>query len=137
MGVMLEETEGDSLSEGFPRPVLSGEQRVPVSTAEREPRAAQNQLLFRSVNERVKELGDRALNSLAEIDFACECDDQTCFAPITLPLEEFAGIDAAENQFIVLPGHEDPDVDDVIDRRDGYLVVAKRGAGAELVRRHR
>jgi hypothetical protein len=45
----------------------------------------------------------------------------------------FAEIDRATNRFLVVPGHELPDLEDVIERRDRFLIVAKRGAGADLV----
>jgi hypothetical protein len=98
-------------------------------------RAAQNQLLFRQVNERIRELGEKVLNTVAQMDFACECDDPTCTETIELPLEEFARIDSTPNRFIVLPGHVDEDVEDVVARNGGYLLVAKRGAGEEFVLR--
>jgi hypothetical protein len=41
-----------------------------------------------------------------------------------------------ENQFIVLRGHEVPEVEDTIAARDGFLIVSKRGAGAEFVKEH-
>ena len=102
----------------------------------RQVRAAQNQLMFRSVNERIRELGERVLNTVAELDFACECDDPRCTETIELPLEKFARIDSTENRFIVLPGHEDLDVEDVVARNGSYVVVAKRGAAADYVRTH-
>ncbi|MFL5919379.1 MAG: hypothetical protein ACJ74L_01675 [Gaiellaceae bacterium] len=108
-----------------------------MATAERELRAAQNQLLFRSVNDRIKELGEKALNPIAELDFACECDKPDCHEPITLAIEEFAAVErAGKNRFIVLAGHEDDDVEDVIARNERYFIVAKRGAGAEFIRQN-
>jgi hypothetical protein len=35
-----------------------------------------------------------------------------------------------------VPGHEIEEVEDAIEFCDGYLIVAKRGAGAEYVREH-
>ena len=105
-----------------------------MPNAERELRAAQNQLMFRSVNERIKELGEKVLNAVSELDFACECDNPECHSPITMTIEEFDAIDRRDNRFVVLRGHEDLDVEDVVAEDDGYLIVAKRGAGAELVK---
>ena len=106
-----------------------------MGDTERELRAAQNQMLFRSVNERIVEHGKKPDGSTRELDFACECDDPTCTETIELPLEEFARIDSTPNRFIVLPGHADEEVEDVVARNGGYLLVAKRGAGEEFVRR--
>lgn len=108
-----------------------------MGTAERELRAAKNQLLFRSVNDRIKELGQRALNPVADLDFACECDRPECHEPITMTLEEFAAIErTGTNRFVVRAGHEDDDVEDVIERKERYAIVAKRGAGAEFIRQN-
>ena len=105
-----------------------------MSKTERELRAAQNQLLFRSVNERIQELGEKVLNAVSELDFACECNDAACHSPITMTIEEFNDLDGMSNRFIVCRGHEDLEVEDVVAEHDGYLIVAKRGAAAELVK---
>jgi hypothetical protein len=106
-----------------------------MATAERELRAAQNQMLFRSVNERMLEVGEAAGDGAApELDFACECADDTCVDKIRLSVLQFLAIESDENQFVVLRGHEDADFEDVIAERDAFLIVATRGAGAEFVR---
>jgi hypothetical protein len=107
-----------------------------VAIQERELRVAQNQMLFRSVNDRIRELGEKILNSVSELDFACECADPECIKTIPLPVAEFAAIEQVDNQFIVLQGHEIPEVEDTIEERDGFLIVSKRGAGAEFVKDH-
>jgi hypothetical protein len=104
-----------------------------MASTERQLRAAQNQLLFRAVNKRIKELGEKILDAVSEIDFACECDKMDCHSPITMTIEEFEAIDRADNRFIVCRGHEALDVEDVVGEHGGYLVVAKRGAASELV----
>ena len=105
-----------------------------MGTAERELRAAQNQLLFREVNDRIKELSGKALGPAAEVDFACECDNPECHDAIPMSIAEFAAIEGAgKNRFIVSAGHEDDGVEDVIEKREECLIVAKRGAGAEFV----
>jgi len=49
---------------------------------------------------------------------------------------QFAAIEGVENRFMVLRGHEVPEVEDVIAERDGFVIVSKRGAGAEFVPEH-
>jgi len=107
-----------------------------MAIAEREVRAAKNQLLFRAVNDRIKELSDRVLPTVAEIDFACECADTTCTEVISVTSEEFKAIEDGGNRFIVKAGHEIPEVEDVVARHRGFLIVAKRGAGGEYVHGH-
>jgi hypothetical protein len=97
-----------------------------MPTANRELRVAQNQRLFRSVDDRMLELGGKLDgSSLQELEFACECAENTCVEKIRLRALDFGEID--ENQFVVLPGHELLDVEDVIGKHDGYLIVAGRG----------
>lgn len=73
-----------------------------MATAERELRAAQNQMLFRSVNDRIRELGENLLNSVEEVDFACECANPECIEPIPMPVSQFAALEGVENRFVVL-----------------------------------
>jgi hypothetical protein len=103
----------------------------------RRERAARNQLLFRSVNARIEELGEKVLTSAHEVDFACECADTECTEMIALTLPEFQAIKRIKNQFIVRAGHNLPEVEDVLATRDGYAIVTKRGAGAEYVHAER
>lgn len=104
-----------------------------MATTERELRVAQNQRLFRSVDDGILELGGKLDGSaLQQLEFACECADTTCAVKIQLTAMDFGEVD--ENQFIVVRGHEVPAVEDVIAERDGFLIVSKREVGAEFVK---
>lgn len=107
-----------------------------MASAARELRAARNQMLFRSVNDGIRELGGTLLTSVEEVDFACECENLECTEPIRMRVSQFAAIEGVENRFIVLRGHEVPEVEDVAGERDGFLIVSKRGAGAEFAKEH-
>ncbi len=107
-----------------------------MGDTERELRAAQNQMLFRSVNDRIMELGEKLGGSTPELDFACECADDSCLEKIRLSPQRFLAIESDANRFIVRRGHEIPEVEDTVAERDGFLIVSKRGAGAEFVKEH-
>jgi hypothetical protein len=97
---------------------------------ERARRIGKNEALFREVNERIGEIavGNRT-------DFLCECADPACTQPISLTLEDYEQLRADSNLFGIVPGHEEPDVEAVVDRRDGYVVVKKReGTPADVAR---
>lgn len=97
---------------------------------ERARRIGKNEALFREVNERIEEItiGDRA-------DFLCECADPGCTQPISLTLDAYEQLRSDSNLFAIVPDHEEPDVEDVVDRRDGYVVVKKHdGAPADVAR---
>jgi hypothetical protein len=106
-----------------------------MATAKRELRAAQNQLLFRTANDRLSELGENVLNSMEEVEFACECENHECTGSIRMRVGQFAAIEGVENRFIVLRGHEEPDVEYTVAERDGFLIVSKHGTGAGLVKK--
>ena len=53
--------------------------------------------------------------------------------PMLLSLREYEELRAEPDRFAVLPGHEEVDVEEVVERREGYLVVRKFSGGpAEL-----
>lgn len=100
---------------------------------ERERRAAHNQLLFRSVNEQIVGMTENFRADLSNINLVCECWTPSCTGTIRCHLEEFEMLDRVGNMFIVLPGHEDLLVEDVVDASNGYVVVCKRDLAARIV----
>ena len=100
---------------------------------ERERRAAQNQLLFRAVNEQIVGMTENFRSDLSDINLVCECWTPSCTGTIRCRLEEFELLDRTRNMFIVLPGHEDLLVEDVVDTSNGYVVVRKRDLAARIV----
>ena len=97
---------------------------------DRQRRAAENQSLFRQVNERIRELNEVFDALLPYGDWACECDRLDCIGRIQLTLEEYEDIRSGPNRFAVLPGHDDPPVERVVERNERYWVVEKVGAAA-------
>jgi 2-keto-3-deoxy-6-phosphogluconate aldolase len=93
--------------------------------SDREARAAQNELVFRTVNEQIVEMTDRFREQLAEIDIVCECADTSCAGTIRISSDVFAKIERADGRFLVLPGHEDESVEHVVERDAKYFVVMK------------
>ena len=91
----------------------------------RAARAARNESLFREVNERIEEAG------LVERDrstrFLCECADTNCTEMIELPVEEYEAVRAKPDRFLVMPGHEIPDIEQVVEVRPSYLIIEKIG----------
>ena len=88
-------------------------------------RAAQNELVFRAVNEQILKMTDRFRAQLSDIDIVCECCEVSCVGTIRVRAEEFTKFERQDGMFVVLPGHEDPSVEDVIERKKDYVVVLK------------
>jgi hypothetical protein len=96
-------------------------------------RIAGNESRFREINERL-EAGLRQLpDHGVPVDFICECGDATCAATVPVTLDEYERVRQDPRLFVVAPGHELPDVEDVLVRTDSYVVVRKRAVEAPLV----
>jgi len=124
----VEVTEGDPLLQEFPAAELFRpcEERSAMSeTSDREARAAQNELVFRAVNEQIVKMTDRFRAQLADIDIVCECANTSCVGTILINAYEFAKIERVEGRFLVLPGHEDESVERVVERLEDYVIVWK------------
>jgi hypothetical protein len=100
----------------------------------REDRIARNETLFRSVNERVRKLvaGLSSEPDPAPVAFVCECGAGDCTETVTLTIEEYEHVRTDPAQFFVVPDHEIPDVEHVVERHDAYLVVRKHREAAQI-----
>ncbi len=97
-------------------------------------RIADNESRFREINERLR--GDlRALPADDDpVEFVCECGHVECAQPVRLTLAEYEAIRAGPLDFAVVPGHQLPDVEDVVDVNDRYARVRKHPETAPIVR---
>jgi len=93
---------------------------------------AENEVRFRDLNERLRDGSDTWGRGDGVIELVCECADEDCTRAITLTAREYEAVRSDEAQFIVVPGHERSEMEDVVDEREGWLVVRKRGEAAEI-----
>jgi hypothetical protein len=97
----------------------------------RAQRAADNEDLFRRVNERVAELS----GALDTLTLVCECADAGCAERLPdIGAAEYERVRDHGDRFFVVSGHERPDVETVVEERGRYLVVEKRGEAGEVAR---
>jgi hypothetical protein len=99
---------------------------------ERERRLAQNEALFREVNERVETLAHKH-GANGSYEFLCECANRDCTFRITLPLSVYEKVRADAQQFVVLPLHYTPEVEDLVVEEDAYWVIRKTGDAGDYV----
>jgi hypothetical protein len=97
---------------------------------DRNERLARNETLFRSVNERVEEVVQPGPNE--EIDFLCECGDDSCVEKVTLTRREYEQVRQDGAHFAVTPGHEIPEIENVVMRGERFLVVRKHPEESEI-----
>jgi len=101
-----------------------------------EVRAAQNQSLFREINERVKDLNEGFSLVLPIGEWVCECADETCTERISMSAQEYEAIRSDGVRFFVAPSDEHvwPDVEIVTKRYNRYWIVEKVGYSGEMAR---
>jgi len=97
-----------------------------------EERIARNEALFREVNERVAELHDD-LGAGATTEFVCECADATCTERIPVPMGTYERVRNDSHLFLVRPGHQQPEVERVVETDERFLVVCKDSPTAEKI----
>ena len=101
---------------------------------ERERRLGENEVLYRDVNERVRELNEQ-FGIDDRIEFVCECANLECSERITLTKAEYEHVRGDGARFAVTPGHEDPTIEHVIARNERFFTIAKDDDGpAQLAR---
>jgi hypothetical protein len=101
---------------------------------EREQRLAQNEALFREVNERVDAIAHK-LGPDVPYEFLCECANADCTFRVTLPTATYEAVRSDPTQFVLLPLHFTPEIEEVIVQEDTYWIVRKTGEAAEYVAR--
>jgi hypothetical protein len=102
----------------------------------REQRLARNETLFRSVNERIEEAATSSGIDQHTFEFFCECSNADCNLLLPMTVSEYEQVRADPKQFVVAPGHELPEIENVVARTDAYQVVVKEGEAAEFVTEH-
>jgi hypothetical protein len=102
---------------------------------ERERRLGLNEALFREVNERLRGLNESFGAVTNRMELVCECADPGCAERITMTVREYEDLRADPEQFVIAPGHDAPDIEDVVAKGAGWEIVRKRPGGpAELAR---
>jgi hypothetical protein len=93
----------------------------------RKERASRNEALLREVNERIEEVGKRlqVLPDDGSLDFRCECGRPECEAFVSMTAGEFEHVRAENDRFAVVPGHEDDEIERVVERAERYVIVDK------------
>jgi hypothetical protein len=84
-------------------------------------RLKHNEAVFRSINEEIDEVGAPRSGTA----FICECADARCAATIWLSHSEYRRIRKQPRHYVIVPGHELPEVETVVERADDHLVVEK------------
>jgi hypothetical protein len=108
-----------------------------MTTSNRETRAAENEDLFRRLNERLHVLASVAASAIESSEeperFLCECAQVKCSQVIELTPVEYRRVRETGRRFLVVPdaSHTSPDLEMVVERHERYWVVEKVGEAGE------
>jgi hypothetical protein len=101
---------------------------------DRAERIGLNEAAFRDVNENIDKLQTNFGDAKA-IDIVCECGSAECMERLTISQDAYARIRSDATLFALVPGHDIPDVESVVEEGAGYVVVQKReGTPARVAR---
>lgn len=92
------------------------------STERFKRRAAVAEINGRQVNEAIEPRGRPEKTAV----FVCECGHLGCSETVEIAIAEYEAVRTDFDRFLVVPGHEIEEVDEVVERRDSYFVVIKR-----------
>lgn len=93
---------------------------------------ALNESAFRVANERAKAWEERHPDGEAEL-YLCECADLACPERVSLSQEAYEAVRRDSRHFFCAVGHELEDVETVVERHEGYVVVEKGPEVTQLV----
>lgn len=107
-----------------------------MGLAERFERQARNEALFREVNERIAQLGERAeaWSPDGTVEFLCECGEEGgCGQRVRVPMKVYEQVRSQDDRFLVRPGHETPEIERAVEWTEAYVVVDKVPAAEPYV----
>src|SRR3954447_4989010 len=95
-------------------------------------RAAKNEELFRDVNRNIARLEER-FGHTRTLELICECEGVGCHDGLEIDSAAYADARSSPLRFVVLPGHEDLQIEQVVLRTPNYFMVEKVGEAAREI----
>jgi hypothetical protein len=106
--------------------------------ASQDDRRAENEALFRDINERVSRIRDQTGESDVSgdelLDFLCECARQECLEKLQLTPSEYERVRSVPTDFLVAPGHQVAEIERIVSENERFTIVRKEGRAAEIAR---
>jgi hypothetical protein len=100
-----------------------------------EERKALNEDTFRQANERLQEKAAALLGEDAPspVPFLCECPRESCREVVLVTLREYERVRSDPRWTLTVPGHEDLEIEYVVERNDRFVVTEKFGRAADVL----
>jgi hypothetical protein len=96
---------------------------------ERDRRAAENETMWRALNE-----ADPPEPGRVAFVF-CECGHGGCSEQLSISWRDYELVRADAARFVLVPGHEDPRLERVVGGEESFVVVEKQGEAAAIAER--
>ena len=93
------------------------------TAVERARRQVENQKLFHGLNEGIDGTYDSLAADGDELRLLCECGGAACAERLTVGLFDYVRVRRWDSRFLLTPGHEDADFENVVERHRDWLVV--------------
>jgi hypothetical protein len=88
--------------------------------------------MFREANERAK--GWEEQHRLDEVElYFCECANPECRERVSLGKADYERVRSDSGHFVIVPGHEVPDVETVIQLNEGWAIIEKAPEVEDIV----
>ena len=84
-------------------------------------RLERNEAVFRAANEEIDERSGPG----GVVRYVCECAAAECAETVPLAHAAYAAVRSSPHRYLVVPGHERPELERVVERHERYLVVDK------------
>jgi hypothetical protein len=85
-----------------------------------------NEAFFRDVNREISRLASQA--TVSDLQIVCECARVDCMKIVEIRIDRYEEVRRHPRRFIVVEGHELPEIERVVAVGPAYLVVEKLGA---------
>jgi hypothetical protein len=95
-------------------------------------RAGRTEALFREVNQNIASLEESFGGATDEPVYICECERVGCAERLAIDPEAYRRARQEDRRFLLRPGHENLQIERVIERNPDYLVVEKTGEAGEV-----
>jgi len=99
------------------------------TSKESQKRRAKNEKSFRDFNVRTRKAAETVMARVDKDSFPlgmmCECGNPNCTQRLELTIKEREQIRENKDYFIVVRGHEDLEIEKIVDQRPQYSVVEK------------
>ena len=99
----------------------------------RRARIGKNESLFRAVNEKLEDINQGFSLATQSMTAVCECGDLNCAEQLEIDLATYEHVRSDPTWFVIVPGHEVADVEEIVARHDGFDVVCKHKGAGEAV----